>query len=55
MKRITIDCPDGLIEGETADEADLDGRFVVTERDTGERLIVNGWLCTISEGWDDHA
>lgn len=32
------------LEGEVADDADLDGRFDLVCADTGETLVVNGWL-----------
>ena len=35
------------LEGDVADDVDLDGRFELTCADTGERLLVNGWLFTV--------
>lgn len=32
------------LEGDVADDADLDGQFELRCADTGERLMVNGWL-----------
>lgn len=35
------------LEGFAADDADLDGTFVLTEKDTGQRFKVHGWNVTI--------
>ena len=32
------------LEGHVDDDSDLDGVFILTFSDTGERLSVNGWL-----------
>lgn len=45
--RIIAETPYETIEGEADPCQDFDGRFVVID-DTGERLMVSGWLCDIS-------
>jgi hypothetical protein len=44
--RIIAESSQYILEGEVADDTDLDGTFVLIE-DSGEKLQVNGWLFNI--------
>lgn len=37
------------LEGDVSDDADLDGQFELLCADTGERLLVNGWLFNVEK------
>lgn len=47
MRRVTIDTPAGLIEGEIDAHSDLDSQFTVHTSDGPVR--VNGWMLTEDE------
>lgn len=54
---VRVNCQSGLYDltGEVADDADLDGTFVLRCEDTGEDLAVNGWLFHIETLQDPSA
>ncbi len=44
MTRYIIDSGDTTLDVFVAADADLDGIFLATDAETGERLRVNGWM-----------
>lgn len=52
-----VSCESAVVDltGEVADDADLDGTFVLICDETGERLAVNGWLFNIERLDDEPA
>lgn len=45
---IQVETPEATLIGRVDPDADLDGRFVLIEDETGDRFKVNGWCCDIT-------
>jgi hypothetical protein len=52
MKRLFLVMGPYDLDVTVADDVDLDGRFAAVCNDTGEKLLVNGWLIEDSEELD---